>query len=184
MRFIDTVSPSSAVRTATAIALAVVLAGGFGAPLTANAGSAVSAGAATASVEASVSPSVDSSLTPGLDWMLGSDTATGSVEPTTAPAPESKRSVRKIIADTGRAAGLSTQEIGALMWLAYRESRFHPTSHSRSECHGLFQLSAGMAHGHPWKDPEWNTKRGIKYMRGRYGGVLQAKAFWQRHHWY
>jgi hypothetical protein len=41
-----------------------------------------------------------------------------------------------------------------------------------------------MAHGKPWKDPYWNTKRAIKYMKGRYGGVLKAKAFWLSHHWY
>ena len=84
----------------------------------------------------------------------------------------------------GRNAGLSTRQVAALLWIAKRESNFHPTSESRSECHGLFQLSKGMAHGHPWKNPTWNTKRAIKYMRGRYGGVLQAKAFWSSHHWY
>jgi hypothetical protein len=48
----------------------------------------------------------------------------------------------------------------------------------------LFQLSKGMANGHPWKDATWNTKRAIKYMKGRYHGVLNAKRFWLSHHWY
>ena len=51
-------------------------------------------------------------------------------------------------------------------------------------CYGLFQLNASMSHGKPWTNPEWNTKRAIKYMKGRYGGVLKALAFWKAHHWY
>ena len=106
--------------------------------------------------------------------------------PVAAPkaAVKKRLTVRQTIAKVGRDAGLSSRQVTALLWIAKHESNFHPTSESRSECHGLFQLSKGMAHGHPWKNPTWNTKRAIKYMRGRYGGVLQAKAFWSSHHWY
>jgi hypothetical protein len=106
---------------------------------------------------------------------------------TPAPAPIGKRkhlSVPQIIVQVARAAHLSKAEIDGLLWIAKRESNYHPRSQSRSECHGLFQLSAGMAHGHPWTDPAWNTKRAIRYMKGRYGSVLRAKAFWSSHHWY
>lgn len=106
------------------------------------------------------------------------------VVPPAAPAVAKKLTVPQIIAAVGYKAHLSKAEVEALLWMAKRESNYHPTSESRSECHGLFQLSKGMAHGHPWKDPIWNTKRAIKYMKGRYGGVLKAKAFWGRHHWY
>jgi soluble lytic murein transglycosylase-like protein len=105
------------------------------------------------------------------------------VKPAPIAAPR-KLTVRQVIAKVGHAAGLRQAQIDALMWIAKRESNFHPTSASSSGCYGLFQLSRGMAHGHPWKDPAWNTKRAIKYMRGRYGSVLKAKAFWLRHHWY
>jgi hypothetical protein len=105
-----------------------------------------------------------------------------------APAPKAKKkkklTVRQKVAKAGRDRGLSKKEVAALLWICKRESNFHSTSVSRSGCYGLFQLSRGMAKGHPWKKPVWNTKRAIKYMRGRYGSVLKAKAFWKAHHWY
>lgn len=104
------------------------------------------------------------------------------VWPTHAHA--STASVKAIIRSEANRAHLGGADTAALLWIAKRESNYHPTSHSRSECHGLFQLSRGMAHGHPWRDPRWNTRRAIRYMRGRYGSPLKAKAFWLRHHWY
>ena len=157
-----------------AFSLACALAVVGVAPLTASA----EAVAPVASVEASVAATTAASV------------ATASVYATpVAPvvykrAVAKKLTVRQIIAKVGRQRGLSGKEIAALMWMAKRESNFHRTSESRSQCHGLFQLSAGMAHGHPWKDPAWNTRRAIRYMRGRYGSVLRAKAFWMSHHWY
>lgn len=111
-------------------------------------------------------------------------TVTPVATPTVTVTAPVKLTVRQTIAKTGRDAGLSKSEIDALLWVAKRESNYHPTSVSRGGCYGLFQLSRGMAKGHPWKDPAWNTKRAIKYMRGRYGSVLRAKAFWASHHWY
>lgn len=185
MRFIDSISPSHAVRLATAITLVAVLTAGVVAPLSAYAEAVVAADSSLVSWHTSATGSVDTTPTPGgLDWVFGSLPSTGSVEPTEAAPAKDLRTVRQIIIDTGRDAGLSRAEIKALLWLAWRESRYHPTSHSRSGYHGLFQLSPGMAHGKPWKDPEWNTRRAIKYMNGRYGGVLEAKAFWQENHWY
>jgi hypothetical protein len=107
----------------------------------------------------------------------------------TAPVPVKKAAVKKltvpqIIAKVGTEAKLSKAEITALLWIAKHESNFHPTSVSGSGCHGLFQLSSSMVAGHPWTDPNWNTKRAIKYMKGRYGGVLKAQAFWASHRWY
>lgn len=178
--------PRHAVRILAAAVLAAVVVGSTGAPLAAQAEPVFTAGTELVSWQSSDTPSVEPTLTAVLDWTIGSSvaSATAFAAPAAAPVKKKKRSVRRIIIDTGREAGLNKAEIQALLWMAWRESRFHPTSHSRSNCHGLFQLSKGMAHGKPWKDPEWNTKRAIKYMRGRYGGVLQAKRFWQAHHWY
>ena len=100
------------------------------------------------------------------------------------PAKKKKLTVRQKVALVGRAKGLSKAEVNALLWICKRESNFHPTSTSSAGCRGLFQLSPGMTSGHPWKQPTWNTKRAIKYMKGRYHGVLSAKAFWLKHHWY
>lgn len=184
MKLFQRMCPRSATRILVVTALVAVMAGSTGAPLAAQAEEVVTAGDGLVSWQTSDAPSLEASLTPLFDWTIGSAEAT--VEPLPAPVvkKKKKRSVRQIIIDTGRAAGCSKAEVRALLWLAWRESRFHPTSHSRSNCHGLFQLSKGMAHGKPWKNPVWNTKRAIKYMRGRYGGVLQAKRFWQSHHWY
>jgi len=112
--------------------------------------------------------------------------ATAALVPTPAAvaAPAKKLTVPQIITKVGHDAKLSNAEIDGLLWIAKRESNYHPTSKSKSGCYGLFQLSKGMANGHPWKDATWNTKRAIKYMKGRYHGVLNAKRFWLSHHWY
>jgi soluble lytic murein transglycosylase-like protein len=138
-------------------------------PIPSFAGSAL----ATASLSLNASATVKFSA---------SATATITLKP--AAAKKKKLTVRQTIAKVARAHGLKKSHVEALLWIAKRESNFHRTSVSRSRCYGLFQLSHSMVKGHPWKDAAWNTKRAIKYMRGRYGGVLQAKAFWQRHHWY
>jgi len=175
-------SSNALMRIVAAGSLAWVLAvGGAAAPLTANAESTVApeAPASSATTSApSAEASASASATPSVAATPAPDAA-----PVAVPKPK-KLTIRQTIAKVGRSKGLSKAEIAALLWLAKRESNYHPKSHSRSECHGLFQLSAGMAHGKPWKDPVWNTKRAIKYMKGRYGGVLKAKAFWIKHHWY
>ena len=153
------------------------------AALAASAGSVPAAWADSAPVAAgSTAASAVTSAT--ADATLTALAATPTVTPTVTPRPAKKLTVRQTIAKVGRDAGLRQAEVDALLWVAKRESNYHPTSVSRGGCYGLFQLSRGMASGRPWKDPAWNTKRAIKYMKGRYGSVLKAKAFWQRHHWY
>lgn len=176
------ISQNVTLRIAAAVIMAALLVGGVEAPTPARAGSVVLAGSALESGETSAAASMETSPVAGLDWSFPSDVPSASVEPT--PALKGTALVKWVIEETAREEGCTETEIDALLWIAYRESRYHPTSHSRSNCHGLFQLSKGMAHGKPWDDPEWNTRRAIKYMRGRYGGVLQAKAFWKAHHWY
>jgi hypothetical protein len=171
-------SSNPIVRGLVAFSLTWVLAlGGAAVPLAANAEASSPTTGTVPSLEASA----------GLLESNRLATITPLPAPVTPPAPAPKKrelTIRQLIAQTGRKAGLSKAEISALMWICKRESNFHPSSHSRSGYHGLFQLSKGMAHGRPWKNVAWNTKRAIKYMRGRYGGVLKAKVFWVAHHWY
>jgi len=176
------ISSSSIARGVVAAALALALSAvGASAPVAASAEEAVVPQTPGASLEVtSVAPfSAPATFTVTL-------TPTATPEPTaTAPVVKKKKlTIRQLVAKVGRSQGLNKAQVDALLWLCKRESNFHPNSHSRSECHGLFQLSKGMAHGKPWRNPTWNTKRAIKYMRGRYGGVLQAKRFWISHHWY
>ena len=107
-------------------------------------------------------------------------------KPTPQPTPKRYTgNVADIVQRVGREQGLSDAELSALLWICQRESTFNPLAHNdATECHGLFQLSKGMAHGNQWDDPVWNTLRAIEYMRGRYGGVLQAKSFWMANGWY
>jgi soluble lytic murein transglycosylase-like protein len=167
----------SIVRIAAACSLAWVLAvGGAAAPVTANAESAPAV--SIASTPVSASPTVPGAETSPV-------VAPQPPAPVAPVAPAAKKlSIPALIAKIGHESGLSNAEVDTLLWIARRESNFHPRSESRSECHGLFQLSKGMAHGRPWKDPTWNTKRAIRYMKGRYGGIQNAKAFWLSHHWY
>jgi hypothetical protein len=159
-----------ATRALVVVSLAFALTAAIAAPLMATA----------QEVPLAVTPPVTATVTSAT---VESSVTTPPPAPVRAPVAK-KLTVRQIIAKVGHVARLSKAQIAGLLWIAKRESNFHPTSVSRSGCHGLFQLSSGMVHGHPWKDPAWNTKRAIKYMKGRYGGVLQAKAFWSRHHWY
>jgi hypothetical protein len=178
-------SSNPMMRGLVAFSLTLALASLAAAPLAASAEVAPPAADPVASVETTPVASVETSA--GMPALSSLTTLTPLPAPVTPPAPPAKKkklTVRQVIAQAGRKAGLSTKEIAALIWICKRESNFHPTSHSRSGYHGLFQLSKGMAHGRPWKNPAWNTKRAIRYMRGRYGGVLKAKAFWVAHHWY
>jgi soluble lytic murein transglycosylase-like protein len=131
-----------------------------------------------------VSPLASSGTLIAASSVLATSSLTATVTAPAHAAPKKKLTVKQTVARIGQKAGLSKSEVAALLWIAKHESNFHPTSKSSSGCYGLFQLSKGMAGGHPWKDPTWNTKRAIKYMKGRYHGVLGAKRFWQAHHWY
>ena len=176
MKVHNLIGSSPVTRTVVAVSLALAMTAGIAVPLMATAQEVPPAEAPLISV-ATTMTAVAATVTPAPSVPV----------PAVAPAKKvaaKKLTVRQIIAKVGHDARLSKTQVTALLWIAHRESNFHPTSASRSGCYGLFQLSKGMAHGHPWKDPTWNTKRAIKYMRGRYGGVLQAKAFWSRHHWY
>lgn len=180
-------SSSSTTHGVVAIALALTLAAtGAAVPIVASA-----AGVSVASAEAlatAAAPSAVATSAPSTDASAASAaTATApSATPTPTVVPKAKKlTVRQKVAKAGRARGLSKAGVKALLWICKRESNFRPRAKSKSGTyHGLFQLSKGIVRGHPWQDPTWNTKRAIKYMKGRYGSVLKAKAFWLKHHWY
>jgi soluble lytic murein transglycosylase-like protein len=189
LKFQNPIDSKMAVRGLVVVSLVWTLAAA--APLTASAELAPAAAAPAASAEPTSVASIETTLPLSAE---ASATASGSTATqTVAVAPVAARkkkkkhkklTIRQTIRKVGRARGLSRREVNALLWIAKRESNFHPNSVSRSGCHGLFQLSTGMSKGHPWRDPAWNTNRAIRYMRGRYHGVLKAKAFWLSHHWY
>lgn len=91
---------------------------------------------------------------------------------------------KRVIRKEAKRAHYGKANTAALLWIAKHESGFHCWEKSHSGCCGLFQLSWGMSHRHHWWDPTWNTRRAIRYIRGRYGSPLKAKAFWLRHRWY
>jgi colicin import membrane protein len=167
-----------AVRSIVAITIATALMiGGSAAP--AFAVSDVPAASAATTPTAGLS-------TPGVS-ATASVSATAAVpaaKPKAKPKKAKKVTTKQRITKVAKAKKLNTKEVAALLWICKHESGFNVAEVSSAGCYGLFQLSRGMVHGHPWKQPEWNTARAIKYMKGRYGGVLQAKRFWLAHHWY
>ena len=92
--------------------------------------------------------------------------------------------VKLIIRQEVARAGWGRADADAAVRLACRESTWRDWVHSRSECHGVFQLSRAMAHGHPWSDPRWNSRRAMAYIRGRYGTPRRALQHSLAHNWY
>lgn len=82
--------------------------------------------------------------------------------------------------------GLSHQNLAARNWVTYRESG-HNWYVSNGRCVGYFQLSAsylGYKHGRLNMNPRHQVKVGDAYANSRYGSWVNAKQFWQAHHWY
>jgi hypothetical protein len=102
----------------------------------------------------------------------------------TAARHMSQAAVQKVIRSEAKRAHLSKANTAALLWIARHESNFHATSSNHGRCLGVFQLSKAMCRGWNWYDPAHNTRRAIRYMKGRYGSPVRAEAFWKRHSWY
>ena len=96
----------------------------------------------------------------------------------------SQAQVRAEIVAEAKRAHLSSRDTSALLSIAWSESRDHAFSSNRGRCLGCFQLSKAMCRGWNWWDPALNTRRAIKYARGRYGSPSKALAFRKRHGWY
>ena len=79
----------------------------------------------------------------------------------------------------------TSQEIKMLLYVAKHESGYRVHARSRSGKYlGLFQLGPHLGSKAKRMDPAWNTKRAIRYMRGRYGSVAKAYRFKRAHGWY
>ena len=182
MKVRSLISSNPLVRGAATCLMALALAAGASTPLVASAETAPVQPVASVTAEASATAIVP------VEAVTPTETVDATPVLAVAPAPvkpaAKKLTVRQTISKVGRDKGLSKSSVKALLWIAKRESNFHRTSVSSGGCYGLFQLSHSMVRGHPWSNAAWNTKRAIKYMKGRYGSVLKAKAFWAAHHWY
>lgn len=96
----------------------------------------------------------------------------------------SPAAVRAVIVKEAKAAHLSAANTAALLWIAKRESNYHATSSNHGRCLGVYQLSKSMCRRFAWWNPALNTRRAIRYCKGRYHSPVRAKAFWLKHHWY
>ena len=76
---------------------------------------------------------------------------------------------------------LSKKNIAARRWISFHEStnRYHARN---GVCYGKFQLDISYLHGDKSKKNQELTAN--RYVASRYGSWINAKKFWQRHHWY
>ena len=84
--------------------------------------------------------------------------------------------------------GLSNRDYKARAWVSWHESnnRWDVLSYG-GRCIGRFQLDPrylGKKNGHVNLDHKHQVKVSDKYAKTRYGGWVNAKKFWQAHHWY
>ncbi|MDR2256972.1 MAG: peptidoglycan DD-metalloendopeptidase family protein [Arthrobacter sp.] len=92
-----------------------------------------------------------------------------------------KEQVRAVAKSFGWGDG---EQWAALDWLVSHESSWNPNARNpKSSAAGLFQkmqLLNGPVESTPAGQAQW----GLKYIKGRYGNPVNAKSFWQKHHWY
>lgn len=84
--------------------------------------------------------------------------------------------------------GFTGEQWEAAKWIINRESGWNPTAQNPSStAYGLFQfLDSTWAEVGASKtsDPVLQADAGAKYMKGRYGNPVGAKAFWEQNGWY
>lgn len=85
-------------------------------------------------------------------------------------------SIHSIITRCTLAAGFSAADVVAMKKIADYESRDRRKKQDGRNF-GLFQLNRSICKGRPWSDAEWNTKRALKYVKGRYRTPSRA---WKR----
>lgn len=78
-------------------------------------------------------------------------------------------------------AKLSKANRAAKNWIAYRESGYSYTARN-GRCYGRYQLLRSYLHGN--LSPLNQERRANTYVAARYGYWVNAKRFWQHHHWY
>lgn len=94
---------------------------------------------------------------------------------------------RDIVRGQAAARGWTGAQWQALEWLVQHESGFSNTAQNpTSTARGLFQFldSTWRPYGPKTDDPQLQTKYGLQYIADRYGDPVNAKSFWQAHHWY
>ncbi|QBP18478.1 hypothetical protein [Acetilactobacillus jinshanensis] len=84
--------------------------------------------------------------------------------------------------------GLSKRNLKARAWVAWHESRdeWNVLSYG-GRCIGYFQMDPaylGKRHGHVNLNHKHQVKVADAYAKSRYGSWVNAKKFWQAHHWY
>lgn len=92
-----------------------------------------------------------------------------------------------VIRRIGAEMGLSAAEIDMLLWIANKESNIgsNPRAYDTSRKYlGLFQLGPHLGTVEQRLNDDWNTRRAIRYMVGRYGSVTKAYQFWRSNGWY
>ena len=102
----------------------------------------------------------------------------------TAARHMSQAAVQKVIRSEAKRAHLSKADTEALLKIAWHESRYHCWEKSSGGCWGLWQLSRSMCVGHEWWNPTWETRRALKYIRGRYHTPRRAWAHEVATGWY
>ncbi|WEV71008.1 aggregation promoting factor surface protein [Lactobacillus sp. ESL0785] len=76
---------------------------------------------------------------------------------------------------------LSKKERAARHWIVMHESGGNYYARNGA-CYGKYQLNLGYLHGDYSKKNQDQTAN--NYVYGRYGSWVNAKIFWQAHHWY
>jgi hypothetical protein len=103
--------------------------------------------------------------------------AQGAYAATAAP------SIHSIITSCTLAAGFTQADVVAMKKIADYESHDH-TKGWAGRNYGLFQLNRSICKGQPWRDPVWNTKRALKYVKGRFKTPVLAWAHIKKTGWY
>jgi hypothetical protein len=99
------------------------------------------------------------------------------------PAAYAASSIHAIISQYTLAAGFTPADVSAMKKIADYESHDH-TKGGDGHNYGLFQLSRSICKGKPWKDPVWNTKRALRYVKGRFKTPVLAWAHIKKTGWY
>lgn len=104
--------------------------------------------------------------------------------PTTTVKPGDKSGLIRSIASS---LGYSAEEINMLLYIAEHESNCgrHPQTYNSSRKYiGIFQLGPHLGSTEQRLNDDYNIRRAIRYMVGRYGSIAKAYQFKRANGWY
>lgn len=104
--------------------------------------------------------------------------------PTTTAKPGDKSGLIRSIASS---LGCSAEEINMLLYIAEHESNCgrHPQTYNPNLKHiGIFQLGPHLGSVEQRLNDDYNIRRAIRYMVGRYGSIAKAYQFKRANGWY